>query len=137
MDSARHKGQKETGPTSLELVLRLVGDFRRILGPICVTPSQAGVILFLRRQADARVTDAATALGVSLATLSRTVTALVRKRWIAKRRAVKDDRVVVLSLSQRGNALARHIEQRVRHVNATLADQDRQALGLISKGRRA
>jgi hypothetical protein len=29
MDDARHMGQKETGPTLLELVLRLEGDFRR------------------------------------------------------------------------------------------------------------
>jgi DNA-binding MarR family transcriptional regulator len=60
-----------------------------------VTPSQGDVLLFLRRHADARVTDAATALGVSLPTLSRMVTALERKRWITKRRSVKDDRVVV------------------------------------------
>jgi DNA-binding MarR family transcriptional regulator len=132
-----HKRQEKTVPTLLELLLRLEDDFRRILGPIRATPSQAGVILFLRRHADARVTDAATALGVSLATWSRTVTTLVRKRWIAKRRAVKDDRVVILSLSQRGNALARQIEPRVRHVKATLAEQDRRALGMIPKGRRA
>jgi DNA-binding MarR family transcriptional regulator len=121
MHDRKHNNEMETGPTSLELVLRMEGDFRRSLGPIRVTPSQAGVILFLRRHADARVTDAATALGVSLATLSRTVTTLMRKRWVTKRRAVKDDRVVALSLSRRGNALALQINQRVRYVNAPLA----------------
>src|SRR5512141_244305 len=106
-------GQKKTGPTRLELLLRLEGDMRKRLEPIRVIPSQAGVILFLRRHADARMTDAATALGVSLATLSRTVTALVRKQWVAKRRSATDDRVVALSLSRRGNALALQIDQRV------------------------
>jgi len=79
MGANGHKVQKKTRPTRLELLLRLEGDFRKRLGPIHVTPSQAGVILFLRRQADANITDAATALGVSQATLSRTVTTLVRK----------------------------------------------------------
>jgi hypothetical protein len=56
-------------PRLLELLLRLEGDIRRRLRPIRVTPSQAGVILFLRRHAEARVSDAATALGVRLLTL--------------------------------------------------------------------
>ena len=68
-----HGEQKETGPTLLELVLRLEGDFRRRLEPIRVTPLQAGMILFLRRQAKARVTDAAAALSVRPATLSEVV----------------------------------------------------------------
>ena len=109
----KQKGQKKSGPTRLELLLRLEGDFRKRLGPIRVTPSQAGVILFLRRHTDGRMTDAATALGVSQATLSRTVTTLVRKQWVAKRRSATDDRVVALSLSRRGNALALQIDQRV------------------------
>lgn len=113
MQRGTHHDQKETNPTLLELLLRLGGDIRRRLGPIRVTPSQAGVLLFLRRRADARVTDAATALGVSLATLSRTVTTLVRKHLVTKQRSVKDDRVVHLRLSRRGNALAQQINQRV------------------------
>ena len=71
----------------LVLLLRLVGDFRKILKPLRVTPSQAGVLLFLRRHADANVTDAATALDVSQATLSGTVTTLVRRQWVANRRS--------------------------------------------------
>src|SRR6266849_785574 len=120
MGANRHKVQKKTGPTRLELLLRLEGDFRKRLGPIRVTPSQAGVILFRRRQADANVTDAATALVVSQARLSRTVTTIVRRQWVAKRRSAKDDRVVALSLSRRGNALALQINQRVHQVNAPL-----------------
>ncbi len=40
MGADRHKVQKKTGPTRLELLLRLEGDFRKRLGPIRVTPSQ-------------------------------------------------------------------------------------------------
>jgi DNA-binding MarR family transcriptional regulator len=122
--------QKERSPTLLELVLRLEGDFRRRLEPIRVTPLQAGVILFLRRHAEARVTDAAAALSVRVATLSEVVKDLVRKRWVTKRRSVTDTRVVCLSLSRRGNALALQIERRVRHVEAALTEHDRGALGI-------
>jgi DNA-binding MarR family transcriptional regulator len=104
--------------TILELVLQLHGEFRRSLEPIRVTPLQAGVLLFLRRHAEARVTDTATALRLRPPTLSEVVNDLVRKRWVTKRRSVTDTRVVHLSLSRRGNALALQINQRVRQVNA-------------------
>ena len=107
--------------TILELVLQLHGEFRRSLEPIRVTPLQAGVLLFLRRHAEATVTDTATALRLRPPTLSEVVNDLVRKRWVTKRRSVTDTRVVQLSLSRRGNALALQINQRVRQVNAPLA----------------
>jgi len=107
--------------TLLELVLQLHGEFRRSLEPIRVTPLQAGVLLFLRCHTEARVTDTATALRLRPPTLSEVVKYLVRKRWVTKRRSVTDTRVVYLSLSRRGNALALQINQRVRQVNAPLA----------------
>ncbi|TMQ31308.1 MAG: hypothetical protein E6K65_01885 [Nitrospirae bacterium] len=72
-----------------------------------------------------------------LPTVSVVVKALVRKRWVTKRRSVKDDRVVVLSLCRWGDTLALKIEKRVQQVNATLAKQDRRTLGMISKDSRA
>jgi DNA-binding MarR family transcriptional regulator len=134
MRGVTHNGHEKL--TLLELVLQLHGEFRRSLEPIRVTPLQADVLLFLRRHAEANVTDAATALRVRLPILSAVVKDLVRKRWVTRRRSVKDDRVVVLSFSRRGNALALQIKQRVRQVNATLAKQDRSALGMLPKGRR-
>jgi DNA-binding MarR family transcriptional regulator len=122
--------QKERTPTLLELVLWLEGDFRRRLEPIRVTPLQAGTILFLRCHAGARLTDAAAALSVRVATLSEVVKDLVRKGWVTKRRSVTDTRVVCLSLSRRGNALALQIERRVRHVEAALTEHDSGALGI-------
>jgi DNA-binding MarR family transcriptional regulator len=64
---------------------------------------------------------AATALRLRVPTLSAVVKDLVRKRWVTKRRSVTDTRVVHLLLSQRGNALVLQINQRVRQVNAPLA----------------
>lgn len=125
-----------TGPTLLELVLRLHGDFRRSLEPLRVTPLQAGLLLFLRRHMEARVTDAATALCLRVATLSEVVGDLVRKRWVSKRRSVTDARVVFLALNRQGKTLARHIEQRVRRIELTLNKQDKGGLGMIRRDRR-
>jgi DNA-binding MarR family transcriptional regulator len=96
MQGVEHNGHEKL--TLLELVLRLEGDFRRRLETIRVTPLQAGVLLFVQRHMDARVTDAAAALGVRLPTLSAVVKELVRKRWVTKRRSVKDDRDVCLRI---------------------------------------
>jgi DNA-binding MarR family transcriptional regulator len=135
MQGVEHNGYEEL--TLLELVLQLHGEFRRILEPFRVTPLQAGVLLFIRRHANARVTDAAAAFRLRLPTLSEVVKALARKRWVTKRRSVKDDRVVVLSLSRWGDTLALQIEKWVHQVNVTLAKQDRRTFGMISKDSRA
>ena len=135
MRGVTHHSHEE--PTLLELVLQLHGEFRRSLEPIRVTPLQAGVLLFLHRHSDAKLTDAADALGVRLSALSTVVKDLVRKRWVTRHRSVKDDRVVCVSLSRRSKALALEIKKQVRRVNATLSEQDRNALGTILKDSRA
>ena len=68
MQGVEHDGYEEL--TLLELVLQLHGEFGRILEPIRLTPLQAGVLLFIRRHANARVTDAAAAFRLRLPTLS-------------------------------------------------------------------
>ena len=106
--------------TLLELVLQLHSEFRRSLEPIRVTPLQAGMLLFLRRHAEATVMVVAAALGVRLPTLSEVVKALVRKRRVTKRRSVTDTRAGCLPLSRRGKAFAQKIEGQVRDVSAQI-----------------
>jgi DNA-binding MarR family transcriptional regulator len=89
------------GWTQLELVLWWHGEFRGRLEPIGATPLQAGVILYLQRHMDAKLTDTAAVLGVTLPTLSQVVTDLVQKQWVTKRRSVTDTRALCLSLSRR------------------------------------
>ena len=101
-------------------MLQLHGEFRRSLEPIRVTPLQAGVLLYLQRHMDARVTDAATALRLRLPTLSEVVKDLVRKHWVTKRYSVEDHRAVCLRLSRRGEALAQRIEGQVRQVSTQI-----------------
>ena len=57
--------------TLLELVLQLEGDIRRRLDQTRVTPLQAEVLLFLRRHAEAKVTDAAAAAPAQKTILSK------------------------------------------------------------------
>jgi DNA-binding MarR family transcriptional regulator len=118
MQGVEHNGREKL--TLLEVVLRVQGEFRRSLEPIRVTPLQAGMLLYLQRHTDAKLTDAAAALCVRLPTLSVVVTDLVRKRWVTKRRSVTDTRAVCLSLSRRGLAITRKIENQVRHVRSDL-----------------
>ena len=118
MRSVEHNDHEKM--TLLEVVLRVQGEFRRSLEPIRVTPLQAGMLLYLQRHTDAKLTDAAAALCLRLPTLSDVVKDLVRKRWVTKRRSVTDTRAVCLSLSRRGEALAQRIKGQVRHVRSDL-----------------
>ena len=135
MRGVKHNGREEL--TLLELVLQLHSEFRKSLEPIRVTPLQAGVLLFLRRHAQAKVNDAAAAMRVKQPTLVVVVQDLVQKGWVTKRQSVQDRRAVSLRLSRLGDALALQTQQRVRQVEATLTKQDRRALGIIPKGSRA
>lgn len=121
--------------TTLERVLQWHGHFRRSLEPHRVTPLQAALLLFVSRQAEAKLTDVARALRVKPPTLAEVVKDLVRKQWVTKRRSVVDTRVMHLRLSRRGKALTRHIQQRVHQVNIVLAEEVRESLGMTLPNR--
>ena len=118
MPGVEHTGQDELTP--LEVVLRLHGDFRRRLAPIGVTPLQAGVMLYLQRHPDAKMTGTAAALGVQPPTLTVVIDDLVRKHWVTRRRALHDDRAVWLRLSRQGQVVAGKIKNHVRDVRSNL-----------------
>lgn len=118
MRGVEQNGHEEL--TFLEIVLRLHGEFRRRLEPIRVTPLQAGVILFLRGHAQAKVTEAAAALRVSLPTLRAVLKDLVRKRWVVKGHSVEDRRAGCLTLNRQEQALAQKIDEQVRPVSAQI-----------------
>jgi len=112
------KDREEAGPTLLEHVLRVQSDLRRALAPIGVTPLQAGVLCYLRQHVNARLTDAAKAVGVEPATLVVVVQDLVRKGWVTNRRSVEDRRTVCLKLTRKGEALVRKISPIIQGVEA-------------------
>jgi DNA-binding MarR family transcriptional regulator len=112
------------GVTPLELVLRLHGEFRRRLAPLGVTPLQAGVMLYLHRQGEAKLKEAAAAVTVQPPTVTDVITGLVRKRWVTKQRALHDDRALCLRLSRQGEALARKITECLRDIRSNLTFQE-------------
>jgi DNA-binding MarR family transcriptional regulator len=116
MRTVMHTAHEEL--TFLALVLPLHGEFRSRLALIRVTPLQAGLLLFLRRHADATLTDAAAAVSVKLPTLSAVLQDLVRKRLVTKHRSVTDTRDLCLTVRRRGEALAQRIKGQVRHVKS-------------------
>ena len=118
MPRVKHKGQDE--PTLLEVVLRVQGDFRQCLAPLRMTPLQAGVMLYLHRRKEANVTETAAGVGVAEATLSVSVSTLVRKRWVTRQRSRADRRAVRLRLTQRGAMLAGRIQERIRDMKSDL-----------------
>ena len=131
MRSVKHNGHKAL--TLVEQVLRLEGEFRRSLESLRVTPLQAGVLFYLQRHMEAKLTDAADALCLRLPTMSTLMKDLVRKRWVTKHYSVEDRRAVCLSLSREGLVITKKIEQKVRQVEATLPEQAQRALGMNLK----
>ena len=121
LQAIKKKDREEAlSPTLLEFVLRVQGDLRRALAPIGVTPLQAGVLGYLGQHPDARLTDAAKAVGVEPATLVVVVQDLVRKGWATNRRSLEDRRTVCLKLSRKGEALVRRIAPLIRNLEVQL-----------------
>jgi DNA-binding MarR family transcriptional regulator len=104
----------------LEVVLRVYGAFRQCLAPLRLMPLQAGVILYLYRHPDAKVTDTAAGLSIQPATLTAVIDDLVHKRWVSRYRIHHDRRVVRLRLTQRGELLAGRITGRIRGMKSNL-----------------
>ena len=116
--------QRHDKLTLLEVVLRLHGEFRRRLEPLRVTVLQAGVILYLTRHTDPKLTEAATALRISPPTMTEVIRDLVGRRWVTNRRSTQDRRAVCLRLSRRGQVIAHSITGQVRQVSPVAPDID-------------
>ncbi len=116
MASPEHNGHET--PTLLEQVIQLHGQFRQALGPLAVTPLQAGVLLYLQRQADAppRMKDTALAVQVSLPTMSELMRDLVRKGLVSRQRSTEDKRALYLRLTPQGQRVAVKIEHSILQV---------------------
>ena len=78
------------------------------------------MILYLLRHPDAKMKETAAALSVQPPTLTAVIQDLVRKRWVTRRRALHDDRVVCLRLSRQGEVVVQKIKNHVRDVRSDL-----------------
>jgi len=105
-------------PTLLEVMLRVHGEFRGRLAPLRVTPLQAGVLLYLHRQGEAKLKHVAAAVQVQSPTLGVVINDLVRKRWVTKQRVPHDDRSLCLRLSRQGAVLVQRIMKHIRPIRS-------------------
>ena len=116
----QHNGMLRPGlprtsrPTTTQPVgVGLLREYREELFALGVTPAHARILLYLQRHPNSYILQCARAFGLTNRTVGYPVQVLQRRHWIRKRRAPQDDRYVLLTLTQRGQALARKIHKRL------------------------
>jgi DNA-binding MarR family transcriptional regulator len=97
---------------------RMDADLRHIDKAHHVDPAHFPVLINLRRRAY-NVSELAERLEVSLPSMSKTVTALVKRGWVERARLAEDRRVVQLHLTDDGKKMLQ--EMRIQAENAVAA----------------
>jgi DNA-binding MarR family transcriptional regulator len=96
-------------PTAPPVSLGLLREYREELFTLGVTPAHARILLYLQRHPNSYILQCARAFGLTGRTVGYPVRMLQQKHLVTKRRAPHDDRYVMLTLTQRGQTLARMI----------------------------
>jgi DNA-binding MarR family transcriptional regulator len=106
-------------------------DLRHLDKEHLVDPAHFPVLMRLRRRAH-NVSELAQGLEVSLPSMSKTVTALVKRGWVERVRLQEDRRVVQLHLTDDGKAILgemrEHAENAVAKMLAPLSSEERERL---------
>jgi len=127
----------------IEGVLALEQGVYRLLRPIVprewlsvdLTMPQFKVLLFLFIEGPARMGVLASALGVSMTTVTGIIGRLVRQRLVVRRSGDEDRRIVVCELSVKGRRLIMRLwEQRQARVRSLLSRIATADLRLVSAG---
>jgi DNA-binding MarR family transcriptional regulator len=110
---------------------RIDADLRHLDKKRVVDPAHFPVLISLKRRAY-NVSELAERLEVSLPSMSKTVTALVKRGWVQRVRLQEDRRVVQLHLTDEGKAVLSEMreqaENAIADVLAPLTDEQRQRL---------
>jgi DNA-binding MarR family transcriptional regulator len=102
----------------------LLREYREELFTLGVTPTQARILLYLQRHPHSYIKQCARAFGLTGRIVGYPVRMLQRRHLVTKRRAPQDDRYVMLTLTQRGHALARMI---LRQINEPVIPLEKKA----------
>ncbi|MDI1261973.1 MAG: MarR family winged helix-turn-helix transcriptional regulator, partial [bacterium] len=86
-----------------------------------LTPTQAGILIYLKRRAPARLQQVAGHLAVSLPSASASVEALVRKKLVIRRKDASDARARALELSGEGKAMVQRLTRQPSRLRAVVA----------------
>lgn len=92
----------------------MLQQYRVQLSDLGVTPTQAGVLLYLQRNPGSYRQRVANAFGLDGAWMGIVIRMLQQKGWVRRQRAPYHDSYVLLTLTQKGHALARMILSRVK-----------------------
>jgi DNA-binding MarR family transcriptional regulator len=120
MDDKRTLAQKLLGMMHL-VRRRMDADLRHLDKKRLVEPAHFPVLASLRRHTY-NVSELAERLKVSLPSMSKTVTALVKRGWVERVRLEKDRRVVQLHLTDDGKAILGEMREQADTAVAAMLD---------------
>lgn len=102
--------------TSLELVLKLNGEYRSRLRALGLTQLQAGVLLYVQRNNGTPIVKTAMALAIAPATLSEVLSLLEKKRLLKRQATGTNRRFCRLILTTQGQAAALRVHKRIQNI---------------------
>lgn len=115
---------------TIPAVMRLVATELRQQNQQLV-PTQLGTLSMLAHQS-CNLSELAEQSGVSLPTMSSTISKMVAQGWVQRTRAEHDRRMIVIALTPDGRELlenmAQHIISRIAHMLSPLSDAELQDL---------
>lgn len=103
----------DSDATQLEVALRLLGDVRRRLVPLKVTPLQGATLLYLSRHKEATLKATAVFFRLRAPTMVEVIKDLVRNDWVTKGLSKVHWRALSLSLTPKGRVLVGKIKDQV------------------------
>ena len=93
--------------------LRILRHYRVELSDLGVTPTQAGILLYLHRYPGTYRQSVADALGIDAAWTGTVIRVLHQKGWLKKQRAPCDDSYVLLTVTRKGTDFVNKITRRL------------------------
>ena len=105
----RPRDPRSTAEAMWRVHLRALHSCRDALALLGVTPTQAGVLLYVQRYPGSYQQCVADAFGIDATWTGVVIGMLQRKGWVKKQRAPCDDSYVLLTVTHKGTALARKI----------------------------
>lgn len=114
MRQAQRLREPRSSPEAMWRVrLRVLHTYRSELAFIGVTPTQAGVLLYVQRYPGSYRQCVADAFGIDATWTGVVIRMLQRKGWVKKERAPCDDSYVLITVTRKGTDLASRITRQL------------------------
>ena len=117
----------------VDLWTGVAGGVAQIVGPFGLIPLEYYVLNALLRRGEWTTSELTEAFPVTKSRISRVVSKLVNQGLITRRRLRNDRRVVMLSLTREGEALAMDVKARINAFDSTLtADVSEEEMAILA-----